>query len=343
MTIQVEQLLGLLERDTPSIELLQRFEAVAYDKPLVACELASAIARTPTERHQWMIAIMSVWSQADPEAAWGWVCASAVTRGVTGEKSLSAVIFDSVAGVDPQRVLDWVESASSVQGKHPNLGIPMHLLKEEAVSALLLNDRGYEAKAAVEKWARSGTGQAIDTGAITGVAKWLNALSPATAATWLTGMPASEATDHALLEVLSSWSAIDPSTAMEWTKATTEGLRRSDSMRLVMNQWAMSDSVGAAGWLAADESDMNSDQLVSSFSERLVAYGGTPEIAQQWASLIVDNEKRSATLTEIVLNWGMLDPQSAALNVSDSAYYTVEQKNRLLRWLAANRNPNSSL
>jgi len=87
------------------------------------------------------------------------------------------------------------------------------------------------------------------------VARYLATSSSEQAATWLRGLPSSDARNRAIASFAASWSEIDPLVALQWSLALNPAEGRADAMQQALNRWADRDLLAAAEWLSEHEAD----------------------------------------------------------------------------------------
>ena len=83
----------------------------------------------------------------------------------------------------------------------------------------------------------------------------------------------------------------------KWVEKMPEGEARSESMEEVVTQWARKDPTAAADWLNQFPSGELMDEPIQRFVREVVRKD--PEIAMTWAEAIVDEERKTRTITEV--------------------------------------------
>ncbi len=151
---------------------------------------------------------------------------------------------------------------------------------------------------------------------------------------WIQSMPDGEAKSDALGQanyqikrVVDKLAASDPQAAAAYAANLPAGDAQNQAMEQLLGTWAGSDAAQAGKWLQGLPESPSRDFAVNAFSRTL---GTTaPDAAFQWAETITDEAMRNRQLQNVANAWLVKDPSAAKQAVSQSNL-PQEIKSRLL-------------
>ena len=318
-------------------EIRETLKRLARTQPALAMELALEVARSDLEKYQLTAAVVGLWAQDDPAAAWAWALPQSKRLTQPGETPLLAIVLDEVATVDPTQVVTLADSALRQDGGTTDSNLDPGELTQMAVQALLQSGHADLAQAAVEAWA-GGAYPKIGNAAFEEVALNLAKNSPQAASDWLRSLPVSDGRNQALATLAAEWAGTAPQAALDWAAKLDANDGRTDAMQRAFDRWAATDLVSAAHWLGENESNPAADGMIAHMIGESALGETDPQLALKWADLISDDDLKSRSVEQVVIAWGERDPAAATRYLLETTALKPEQKNQLEESLRARAN-----
>ena len=124
-------------------------------------------------------------------------------------------------------------------------------------------------------------------------------------ARWAETLPAGNASEQVVSNLLSRWTAEDPQEAAIWAGQIQDSEKRVQAMKLLTNKWAGKDPVATASWLNNFPPSAELDPVVSEFVSRIALRD--PEGAVGWASSIIDSGLKEKAMQQALHTWDRKD------------------------------------
>jgi hypothetical protein len=290
-------------------------EALAAVDPQAA--MAQAQQLKGDRQAQAVSAVLAVWGEKDPQAAWAWVESS---------HPENIYQFDQLLEVfgrnNPETAAQY---AASLAATHPNL------TQEVYLSALMgiTHAGGYDtARQMVE-----GANISIEdrTTLMNYVAGAWASYEPQAAMQWVMAQP-SDLQNSALVGLGESWSNVDPQAAANFA-SKLNGPQRQLLLQQSISKWLMDDPSAATNWLSAAENHQDYDQAIHSVATLPNLVRDNAQTALAWSERIYDSNLRVTTLQQILGDMKQKDPVGAASYARSAPNLSAAQRTQLLNAL----------
>lgn len=291
-------------------------EALAAIDPQAAMAQAQALRGDP--QAQAVSAVLAVWGEKDPDAAWNWV-------GSTHPDNIYQ--YDQLLEVfgrnNPEAAARY---AMSLAGTRPEL------TQEVYLSALMgiTHAGGYDtARQLVESANISSEDRATLVNYVAGA--WAS-YEPQAAMQWVMAQ-SGELQSSALVGLGESWSNVDPQGAANFASKLA-GPQRQLLLQQSISKWLMDDPASATNWLAAAETHQDYDQAVHSVATLPNMMRDQAQTALAWSERIYDSNLRVTTLQQILAEMKMKDPAGAVSYARSAPNLSAAQRTQLINSLS---------
>ena len=290
-------------------------EALAAIDPQAAMTQAQQLKGD--RQAQAVSAVLAVWGEKDPDAAWNWV-------GSTHPDNIYQ--YDQLLEVfgrnNPETAARY---AMSLAGTRPDL------TQEVYLSALMgiTHAGGYDtARQLVESANISTEDRATLMNYVAGA--WAS-YEPQAAMQWVMAQPG-ELQSSALVGLGESWSNVDPQAAANFA-SKLNGPQRQLLLQQSISKWLMDDPSAATNWLASAENHQDYDQAVHSVATLPNMVRDQTQTALAWSERIYDSNLRVSTVQQILAEMKLKDPAGATSYARSAPNLTAAQRTQLLNSL----------
>lgn len=294
-------------------EQRQLLEALAAVDPEAAMALAQQLKGDSQPRA--VSAVLAIWGEKDPEAAWKWVSPENVYQ--------YDLLLEVFGKNDP-------EMAGRYAG---NLAASRPELAQEVYLAALIGIGHTGAYGAARKLAETALVNESDRYALMNyVAGNWAAYDPQAASQWVMSQ-SGEAQASALVGLGESWSHADPQAAANFAAGLTGSPQRQLLLQQSISKWLMQDPTAATNWLAAADNHQDYDQAVHSLATLPNLVRDQTATALSWSERIYDSNLRMSAVQQILLEMKTKDPAGAASYARSAPNLSASQRTQLLNSL----------
>jgi hypothetical protein len=288
-------------------------EALAAVDPQAAMEQAQALKGD--RQAQAVSAVLAIWGEKDPQAAWGWV---------ESTKPDNIYQFDQLLEVfgknNPETAAKY---ASSLAATRPSL------TQEVYLSALMgiTHAGGYDtARQLVESANITSADRAALMNYVAGA--WAT-YEPQAAMQWVMSQ-SGDLQSSALVGLGESWSNVDPQAAANFAAKLNGSPVRQLLLQQSISKWLMDDPSAATNWLASAENHQDYDQAIQSLATLPNLVRDHADTALSWSERIYDTNLRMTALQQILGEMKVKDPIAAAAYVRSAPNLSASQRGQLL-------------
>lgn len=285
---------------------------------LAAIDPQSAMAQAQQlkgdRQAQAVSAVLAVWGETDPDAAWNWV-------GSTHPDNIYQ--YDQLLEVfgrnNPETAAHY---AMSLASSRPDL------TQEVYLSALMgiTHAGGYDtARQMVESANINGEDRAVLMNYVAGA--WAS-YEPQSAVQWVMGQ-SGDLQSSALIGLGESWSNVDPQAAANFA-SKLNGPQRQLLLQQSISKWLRDDPSAATNWLASAGNHQDYDQAVQSVATLPNLVRDNAQTALAWSERIYDSNLRVNTVQQILSEMKMKDPVGAASYARSAPNLSQAQRTQLL-------------
>lgn len=294
-------------------EQRQLLEALAAVDPEAA--MAQAQQLKGDRQAQAVAAVLAVWGEHDPDAAWKWVAPDNIYQ------------YDQLLEVfgknDPEIAARF---ASGLAGSRPELTQELYL----AALMGITHAGGYgTARHMVESANISSEDRNVLMNYVAGA--WAS-YDPQSAAQWVMGQ-SGDAQNSALIGLGESWSNVDPQAAANFAARLTGSPQRQLLLQQSISKWLMENPTAATNWLASAENHQDYDQAIHTLSTLPNLVRDQAPTALAWSERIYDNNLRMTAVQQILGEMKVKDPVGAVTYARNAPNFTQLQRTQLLNGL----------
>ena len=294
-------------------------------------------------------AILQSWASVDPANAAKYFSENPtqfamMNRGPMGGDSGASIIATEWARQDPQAALAW---ASSLNGRDKSQAISSALGEiaktdpkkaTDLLATLPAEDRagaygtiasryGAQDFQAAKAWIAS-LPQDQQDAALAAAISGLSSKDPALAAREIAAMPAGEAKDRAVPDLIREIARNDPRAASQLIAAQDSERAKRDSMRELMPAWTAQDPAAALAFAQSQTEPEVRDSAVASYiwSNQTA----NPSELMNLANTIEDDGSRMRAMGATAMRWLQSDPSAARQYIESSDILPAEMRDRIL-------------
>jgi hypothetical protein len=260
--------------------------ALAYAKGLDSAEGRLAITE-----------VMTAWSEKEPDAALTWMRENVDPAEANRQGYLPGVI-NGIASTDLDRANELLSSISDRNARWQ-------------ASSLLLKRYLERSPENAMAWARQlpNDDPNFRNGILGQVGSAIAKRNPAQCAEWVESLEAGEGRNRVVSSLIAQWSRRNPEEAAKWAGGLKDPSSRIHGMTQVVNYWAFKDPTATAQWLDSYPRNLETDPVVQTFVNRVTSRD--PSSAANWANIIVDKNRRDASLRQVLSTWHRLNGTAA--------------------------------
>ncbi|MEM7384365.1 MAG: hypothetical protein AAF514_05415 [Verrucomicrobiota bacterium] len=241
--------------------------------------------------------LLTRWGKEDPETAF----ASIKMAGAKGEAGAIPSILSSLASVDPQRAIDWLNDPENSITERKEMG---HVLAGTIAKEWVRQD-----PEAAMKWAASLPDEQRG-GALSGVIENLVRVDPQRAADMVMGLESGDERHDLVGDVATSWGKQNPTDAVEWARAVEEPEVRREAVEEVLDGWAQTAPADAATYLDGLPQDERTEVQISEVAREWARI--EPAEAAAWLGTQTEGEGTQRSMGEVMWHWTTRDPEAAS-------------------------------
>jgi len=260
--------------------------ALAYAKGLDSAEGRLAITE-----------VMTAWSEKEPDAALTWMREN-VDPGEANRQGYLPGVINGIASTDLNRANELLGSISDRNGRWQ-------------ASSLLLKRYLEQSPENAMAWAKQlpNDDPNFRNGILGQVGSAIAKRNPSQCAEWVETLEAGEGRNRVVSSLIAQWSRRSPSEAAKWAGSLEDSTSRIHGMTQVVNYWAFKDPTATAQWLDSYPRNAETDPVVQTFVNRVTSRD--PSSAANWANIIVDKNRRDASLRQVLRTWHRLNGEEA--------------------------------
>ena len=315
---QLHRLAGTLPTERREEEMRRVLAALAAHDPASAIEMARQ--QIPTARRgEAHAAILKVWSQSAPEAAWRWVLANPEAAG-SGQPG---VVLMQVAGRDPALALRF---AAELAAARPDRA-------EEAyasVFSVMMQAGDYTAALHAVRQIADPALQSTLTQPI--VAHWA-VYQPDAVIGWLRSISDPAARDRLMNNVTQSLAVTEPRRAAEIAVTIQTAETRRTALTDAVTAWFDANPAEATAWVDRFDPHPDLDGIAATIATMPAIVATRADVAVGWAESITEEKLRLRSLSTIVSAWAGRDRAAALRYVETSPALNGEERHELKRAL----------
>ncbi|MBL63304.1 MAG: hypothetical protein CMI30_07820 [Opitutae bacterium] len=293
------------------------------------------------ERNMEMRLLMQAWAEFDPKAALSY--AQALEN---SESRLAITEAMTAWGKNsPDAALAWInenleETEANRQGYLPGVisGIASHDLDRANELLLSLEDRNARWQASnllAQRYLEKGIEEAMTwasslpnddpnfrNGLLGQVGAAVAKRDPESCSKWVKSLEPGEGCNRVVSALVAQWSRKSPPDAAKWAGSLEDSATRVHGMTQVVNYWAFKDPAATAKWLNDYPRTEETDPVLQTFVNRVTSR--EPQTAADWANAIMDNNRRDASVRQVLRNWSRLNVTAAeAWRVANAPHLPV--------------------
>ena len=253
----------------------------AQINPTAAMEWASGLGGFDKRIGQ--SSVMDSWARNDSDSAIAW----ARENFEGGEGTENPYFIGIISGMSENNLIGATELMTE---------LPYGRVRGRAAS-VLFEETWKRGEGVAMHWAENLPEGSLQNYAYRQIAEKISRDDLGRAVEWVDNMEESEVKAAVSEDVAEKWARDNPIEAAKWVEKMPEGEARSESMEEVVTQWARKDPTAAAEWLNQFPSGELMDEPIQRFVREVVRKD--PEIAMTWAEAIVDEERKTRTITEV--------------------------------------------
>ncbi|MFP6900542.1 MAG: hypothetical protein VCA36_06340 [Opitutales bacterium] len=241
--------------------------------------------------------IMTAWSQKDPDAALAWIDENVDPTEANRQGYLPGLI-SGIASHDLARANELLGSITDRNARWQ-------------ASSLLLRRYLEQSPENAMTWANSlpNDDPNFRNGILGQVGAEIAKRNPKQCAAWAESLEPGEGRNRVVSALIAHWSRKNPSEAAEWAGQLADVSTRVHGMTQVVNYWAFKNAAETAQWLDNYPRTQETDPVVQTFVNRVTSRD--PENAAKWANVIMDEQRRDASVRQVLRTWNRLNPSAA--------------------------------
>lgn len=136
--------------------------------------------------------------------------------------------------------------------------------------------------------------------------------------------------DEGLPQVAAVWAAHDPAALADFAMDSLRGPARTQALTAALPVWIERQPAAVAAWLDRFGPNQEFDSSFAALALLPVMVARYPDVALDWAGLIVDPEIRRHTQSALVLQWARNDPAAVQRHLDSAPNLSDDDRTRLL-------------
>lgn len=289
--------------------------------------------------------LFTIWGEREPRTAAAWIsrmspghdrkeAAAAATTGYVNRDLEAAFAFVKTLSDPVDRQVSMLQVGYALAGKDPVRALTMGVGMDPSPERDQFLQHAANLWAALDapeavRWA----GQISDSGMrqkLLGdiLTQWSETDPSSAAATAIQSMEAGRQQNDTVVSIVQRWSQNDPETVASWVAAFPAGELRDTACQELVKLWSDRDAAKVGQWLNDLQDPAVKDVAIAAFVGQITPQA--PQSAADWASRIVDQDRRERELEKLAQSWLATDPAAAKLWIGQSTLPDAS-KTRLLQ------------